>query len=553
MRGIVMKQFVSLLLSLLFVFSPLVGCSDSDPLNHKTEAKALESILLDKDLTELSELNGIVKIDSVSAGLDTYSFDTYIFDLKQNKLLCTVSFSEGAWVSGLTEKGFYTVDTAAKVLTVYDRFGAVVKEQALQNVAEPINFCALSENEKIFLYSNAKGSQITRVDLSDLSQSSIDVHAPLRDVLSFRNDVLRAVSIDGRVLEIDLTKASCACLLDDKRVTLYSPDYCLGETETNFLAANADADYYIPISSADEIFVGIWGNGFATTAFSGKHCIRIYDLKSSTLSYCYSTLPVEKVCRTSGGSILAVVGSAMEKKHRITILSPSASEALTLLTQDVTLNTEGETEDDRDVTITPTVMIKNVPLIPQMPSYPTGCEAVSTVMALQYAGYAISVEDFITQYLPKSREFYIENGKNFGPDPYEYFIGNPKSAASYGCMAPVIEKALGACLEDTDKANNITGMSLPEICEQYVKNGTPVILWATIKMRETNPVNSWYLSDGTRFTWPGNEHCMLLVGYDDTSYYFHDPYTGKLASFEKQLCEDRFAEMGRQALVIMPQ
>ena len=163
-----------------------------------------------------------------------------------------------------------------------------------------------------------------------------------------------------------------------------------------------------------------------------------------------------------------------------------------------------------------------------------------------------TVEQFVDEFLPTNREFYVENSMHFGPSPYEYFIGNPKSSASYGCMAPVIEKALRACVDDSLTISNLSGASLEVLCDQYIDNDIPVILWATIRMLETNPKISWYLSDGTRFTWPGNEHCMLLVGYDDTQYYFNDPYTGKLVAYDKTLTEDRFAELGRQAVVVFP-
>ena len=41
----------------------------------------------------------------------------------------------------------------------------------------------------------------------------------------------------------------------------------------------------------------------------------------------------------------------------------------------------------------------DVPYIDQSKRYPTGCESVSTVMALQYAGVNISVDKFIDNYL----------------------------------------------------------------------------------------------------------------------------------------------------------
>lgn len=551
------KRFLSLLFLLSYTFLLLSGCSDSKtpdcyPLPPNTPI--WENVVLDRDLVEISERNGIVKIDSISAGLDTYSFETTLLDLAQNRQLCHVVFSEGAWISGLTENGFYAMNTLTKYLRIYDRSGSVTKELTFSDVSESMHFCALSENEKYFLYSDPAGTQATVIHLSDDRKSYIDIASPPRDVLSFEDDVLQLVSIGGEVFELDVTKASCTLVLADERIRRFSSDYCLGETESNFLVANADADRYVPISSADEIIVGMGENGFATATLSDNgHLLRFYDLKENTLSHSRSDEPVETICYTSAGSVLAVIGSSMERQHKLVALSLSAPEKLTVLTEDVAINNREETETPTGSPSSPDVLIENVPLISQLPAYPTGCEAVSTVMALRYAGYPISVEEFIDDYLPTSRHFYMENGKHFGPSPYEHFIGSPRSSASYGCMAPVIEKALCAYIEDDDRMKNVTNTSIADLCAQYVDNDIPVIMWVTMNMRETNPVNSWYLSDGTRFTWPGNEHCMLLVGYDDTQYYFNDPYTGKLVAYDKTLTQDRFAELGRQALVVLPQ
>ena len=555
-----MKKFVSVILLLIFALTSLVGCSDKKGSSGSTPAPesgehitgTIEDILLNRDLADVSHLNGIVKIDSITSGLDTYSFDTVLFDLEKGETLCEVAFADGAWVSGLTQNGFYAVNTLTKELKIYDRSGKVTNEHVFSDLSEPMNFCALSENEQFFVYTNHSGAQATVIRAVDNSSLSIVLDSPPRDVLSFKDNILMFVSISGEVFALDVTKASCTLVLADKRIHRFSPHYCLGETERNFLLENAEGCSYVPISSADEIVVGIGEHGFVTTCVSqDKHQLRFYNLNKKTLSYYYTTESVEKVCYVDDQTILAVTGSPMEKRHKIILCSPTSPEELTVLSQDIAVNTEPEHTAPPEATTTPGKLISNVPAIHQFPAFPTGCESVATVMALQYWGNPISVETFVDEYLPTSRNFYVENGKNYGPSPYEYFIGNPKSSASYGCMAPVIEEALHACIGDSVK--NITGTSLADICDQYIDNDVPVILWATINMLATTPGNSWYLSDGTRFTWPGNEHCMLLVGYDDTTYFFNDPYAGKLVAYKKSLTEERFAELGSQALVILPQ
>ena len=43
----------------------------------------------------------------------------------------------------------------------------------------------------------------------------------------------------------------------------------------------------------------------------------------------------------------------------------------------------------------------DAPFIDQREKYPTGCESVTAVMALQYAGVDVTVEEFIDGYLPQ--------------------------------------------------------------------------------------------------------------------------------------------------------
>ena len=557
-----MKKLSCLILLMVFVFVGLFGCSkDETPSKNEGTNDSEDSIsniigeiTLDKDLAEVSHLNGIVKIDSIASGLDTFSFDTILMDLEKGEKLCEVSFAEGAWVSGLTENGFYAVDTLAKSLKIYDTSGNVTKDVSFSDVSEPMHFCALSENEKYFVYTNPRGAQATVVHLEDNSKKVIALESFPRNTLSFKDNILKWVTIGGEVFELDVTKASYTLVLADKRIHRFSSHYCLGETESNFLLENAEGCSYVPISSADEIVVGMGETGFATTCISeNKNQLRFYNLKKKTISYYYTDETVEQICYVDDQTALAVTGSPMEKRHKIVLCRPTSPEVLTVLSQDVAVNAQPEQRPSQDVTTTPSKLIRNVPAIHQFPQYPTGCESVAAVMALRYGGNQISVEQFVEEFLPKSRDFYVENGMNFGPSPYEYFIGNPKSAASYGCMAPVIEKAIRACIDDSQSVDNISGMALEDICDQYIDRDIPVILWATINMLETNPKNSWYLSDGTRFTWPGNEHCMLLVGYDDTKYYFNDPYVGKLVAYDKTVTEARFAELGSQALVVLPQ
>ncbi|MBQ9990052.1 MAG: C39 family peptidase [Lachnospiraceae bacterium] len=182
----------------------------------------------------------------------------------------------------------------------------------------------------------------------------------------------------------------------------------------------------------------------------------------------------------------------------------------------------------------------NVPYINQSPAYPTGCESVSAVMLLNFLGCDITVDEFIANHL-KRDDFVHKEGKIYGPDPNQVFCGSPYDEDSFGCYAPVIVKALESALKDSYEVTNETGTPVEKLLTEYIDRGMPVIFWACINMREPVIGPSWWLKEtGEEFTWISNEHCMLLVGYDEESYYFNDPYENNgCIAYPRALVEDR--------------
>lgn len=190
-----------------------------------------------------------------------------------------------------------------------------------------------------------------------------------------------------------------------------------------------------------------------------------------------------------------------------------------------------------------------VPLICQYPELPTGCEATATTMVLQFYGEDISAEEFAESWLDKNSDFYTYGGIDFGPDPNLNFVGDPFTSYGYGCYAPVIVKAVNSN-SATCKAEAFFGKDLDSLCKEYVDNGKPMLIWASIDMKKTKEGTSWQLPDGERFTWISGEHCLVLVGYDEKNYYLNDPLTGTVVSYKKQLVKDRYSELGKQAVYI---
>lgn len=200
----------------------------------------------------------------------------------------------------------------------------------------------------------------------------------------------------------------------------------------------------------------------------------------------------------------------------------------------------------------PPLKLLDVPYINQRAKYPTGCESVSAVMALNYAGYSIKPEEFIDNYLPKSPAPYIENGKCLGYNPSKAFLGDPYSNEGWGCYYPVIWRCLNRIIDhESHEIVNLHKQSIKDLLA-YVDNGTPVIIWATQGMNKPRRSQTWtIISKGVTFTWVSPNHCLLLVGYDDTGYYFNDPLTHKNCRYPADIVEKRYKSMGRQALAIV--
>lgn len=191
----------------------------------------------------------------------------------------------------------------------------------------------------------------------------------------------------------------------------------------------------------------------------------------------------------------------------------------------------------------------DVPNSCQYPELPTGCESVAATMVLQYYDVNITAEEFADSWLSCSDNFYSSGNKLYGPDPNDVFAGNPFNENSYGCFASVIVKAVNNHSTEC-KAEKITGKSLNRLCEEYIDNGKPLCIWATMGMKESKKGRQWYLQNGSLYTWISSEHCLVLVGYNDDYYFLNDPMSGSTVAYQKNIVEKRFKELGSQAVYI---
>lgn len=188
-----------------------------------------------------------------------------------------------------------------------------------------------------------------------------------------------------------------------------------------------------------------------------------------------------------------------------------------------------------------------VPLIKQLPELPTGCEVTSLAMAINHYGIKISKTVLA--------DVFLEKGEYRASDFRRVFVGDPRVANAYGCYADVIEKCaekfFATVTTRSFEVINVTGCS-PQALYAYTDMGYPVIVWTSNKMLPTFEGPSWTDSEtGETVTWIGNEHCVLLTGYDvNRKYvYLNDPLYG-IVSFKMEDFETRFYELEQQAIVI---
>ncbi len=220
-----------------------------------------------------------------------------------------------------------------------------------------------------------------------------------------------------------------------------------------------------------------------------------------------------------------------------------------------------------------------VPYIDQTEKWPTGCESVSAVMALNYLGCGISVDEFIEEHLPmEPMEFEVQaeispaSGgestekslicKEFdlvigsGPDPDVKFAGSPWEEDSFGCYSGVIEKAMNSVLAARAPqylACRADGADTADLMDS-IHRGLPVIYWTSLDLQPTVTGPHWKIKGTDRlFTWISNEHCMVLVGYDTDrdTLIFNDPWHAHgTVDIDRKLSEQRHAEQMDRAVML---
>ncbi len=210
-------------------------------------------------------------------------------------------------------------------------------------------------------------------------------------------------------------------------------------------------------------------------------------------------------------------------------------------------------------TIPKEYVIEDVSVLSQV-ELKAGCETYACTMLLQTLGFDIDEFTFADEYLEIKDVYYGEDGNRYGPDMNSAHAGDVYTG--WGVYAPAMAKFMNRYL-DTQKtdlrAYPLEGVALKTLCEDYIVNDIPVMVWATTYMDEPYVKDTWtvdYVDEnakfeiGDSFSWMMNEHCLVLIGYDEENYYFADSCAGDISVFEKDLCTERYEQLGTQAIVV---
>lgn len=199
----------------------------------------------------------------------------------------------------------------------------------------------------------------------------------------------------------------------------------------------------------------------------------------------------------------------------------------------------------------------NVPIILQGEEFLNGCESVSAVMSLNYAGINIDVKTFIDKYLDWK---YFERDENddkarYGYSPWKIYNGYPCDVSGSYCYSPVIVSAMKKFVNPYYyKIDELRGKSMMQLCSDYVSKDIPVIVWVTEEMQELYAEDfSWLdIDTNEQYVLMRPIHCMLLVGYDQNYYYFNDSLKGKSIKYPRNESDTAYEALFMQAIAVYP-
>ena len=195
----------------------------------------------------------------------------------------------------------------------------------------------------------------------------------------------------------------------------------------------------------------------------------------------------------------------------------------------------------------------SVPLIPQLPELPRGCEVTSLAMLLRYRGIEVSkiklAQEVKRDPTPYSKD---SNGRIQYGNPYDGFVGDMYDMKKNGYAVyhgPIVELAQEYCGE---KAIDLTGIQFEDIL-YFVEQGNPVwiITNSTYNSLSDEYFEMWHTPTGiVKVT--KKLHSVVITGFNKDKIYINDPLSNnKNRAVNRKSFQLAWEQMGNQAMTII--
>ena len=243
---------------------------------------------------------------------------------------------------------------------------------------------------------------------------------------------------------------------------------------------------------------------------------------------------------------MGLTGCSSEKKETdVTEAVPSQTSAVSESAADTTAVSETEKENSvSEETTTEEIKNQRVHIDFEEIRFEEynnkGCELPAICALLHYHGIDMTPSEFY-QYVPASSV----------NTPAEDILWKTWDTSS--CYAPVIDIALEGVWVDKEtngkKVYLKMDCELEEILSEYTANNIPAMIWGTINLNKPE-FRTDYAGDGAEFEYTNDAQCYIITGYDENIIEAYEPYSGKIEEYDRELFEQRYNDMFRQAIII---
>lgn len=176
---------------------------------------------------------------------------------------------------------------------------------------------------------------------------------------------------------------------------------------------------------------------------------------------------------------------------------------------------------------------------------------------LQYAGFYIDTEEFISKYIETAELETKNDGQLYGEHPIDVFTGDPRSdTGSNGAYVDVMMNAVSRFLREYDASYtvlNLKNQTIQQLDDLILGRDVPVCVWTTLGEYDDTQGDSWYTTEtGELFTWDTRTKCMILTGYDGDYEIVGDPTEGKTDEYATDVLSSNYDSLNRMAYAIVP-